>query len=425
MSRLRLLLAAALFFAIAAPASADSIAYVQGGNVFLATPDGARTVQVTSTGIYSSVSQADDGTMIALAPGERLHKLSRDGKVLADFLTPISDGAPTAGPVNKFHGPFNPQLSPDGTKVAYEYFNDSYETEPGCNETTVPPCVAYKLSKGTLVSNTEGFTPFETYGLLSGWIWPSWLDNDTLLRSDPAGILNDDAVLTKLGGPVDPWFYDAQQGLGVIAMDLGRDLQYAVGIAGFSDEKLRVYKTTMHPYGAPDWDHTPFTNKENVPTAQQCWELTGGKFLSTTMAPSGRAFAYGTADGIYVTSIPENCAAGGPGTLIAPGGKNADWGPADVPTAAPTQPTQPTTPTNPGTTKSALKLKLAKRKGGLKATLTTGARGKATFKLGKTKKSATVGQSGKVTVTFKVAKGKRVTVKATFGGQTVSAKLKV
>src|SRR5690349_18624383 len=105
---------AGLSLFISAPAAmADSIAYIQGGNVFLSTPDGARKVQVTTSGIYSYVSQADDGTMIALAPGERLHKLSRDGKVLADFLTPISDGAPVASPVNQFHGPFNPQISPD------------------------------------------------------------------------------------------------------------------------------------------------------------------------------------------------------------------------------------------------------------------------------------------------------------------------
>ena len=49
------LLTAALTLALATPALADSIAYVQGGNVFLSTPDGARKVQVTSTGIYSSV----------------------------------------------------------------------------------------------------------------------------------------------------------------------------------------------------------------------------------------------------------------------------------------------------------------------------------------------------------------------------------
>ena len=69
--------------ALPAAASADSIAYVKDGDVWLASPDGARKQQVTRTGGYAYVSQADDGTMIALAPKERLHRLSRTGKVLA------------------------------------------------------------------------------------------------------------------------------------------------------------------------------------------------------------------------------------------------------------------------------------------------------------------------------------------------------
>jgi hypothetical protein len=422
------LLTAALTLAFASPALADSIAYVRGGNVFLSTPDGARTVQVTSTGIYHAVSQADDGTMIALAPGERLHKLARDGKVLADFLTPISDGAPQSGPINKFHGPFNPQISPDGTKVAYEYFNDTYEDAPGCNDTTVPPCFAYRQSQGVLVSDTAGYTGFEKYGLMTGWIYPQWMDDETLLRSDPGAIMTDDATFTKIGGgPVDPWFWDAKQGLGVVAMELSRDLTTAVGIAGFSDEKLRVYRTTMHPYGAPNWDHVPFTNTVNVPTAEACWELTGAKYESTTLAPSGRALAYGTAAGVHVTAIPDGCAPGGPGTLLAPGAKSPDWGPADVPAAAAPQPgaahPQPGRPAA-----KAPRLKLAKRKGGFTATLTTGAAGKATItvtRAGKrvASKAVTVGRSGKATVTFK-ARG-RLTVKATFAGRSVSGKLKV
>ena len=108
--------AVVLALAAAAPAAADSIAYVKDGDVWLATPDGSRQQRITRTGVYSYVSQADTGEMIALAPGERLHKLSRTGKVLADFPTVVSDGAPQAGPVNRFHGPFNPEISPDGTQ---------------------------------------------------------------------------------------------------------------------------------------------------------------------------------------------------------------------------------------------------------------------------------------------------------------------
>ena len=93
----------------AAPAAADSIAYIQGNDIWLATPDGARKQQVTHTGGYFYVSQADDGTMAALVGGEKLQKLSRTGQVLADFPTYVSDGSPVGGPVTQFHGPFDPR----------------------------------------------------------------------------------------------------------------------------------------------------------------------------------------------------------------------------------------------------------------------------------------------------------------------------
>jgi hypothetical protein len=111
-----LLAAGALVLCAAAPASADSIAYIKDGNVHLATPDGARQQQVTTTGGYHYVSQADDGTMVALTGRERLHKLSRTGDVLADIATYVSDGAPTPGPVNQFAGPFNPRSRPTAAR---------------------------------------------------------------------------------------------------------------------------------------------------------------------------------------------------------------------------------------------------------------------------------------------------------------------
>ena len=301
----------------AAPAAADSIAYIQNGDVWLATPDGARKQQVTHTGTYYYVSQADDGTMAALVPGERIQKLSRTGQVLADFPTYVSDGSPVSGGVTQFHGPFDPQISPDGSKIAFEYFNDTYDAAPGCNELTVPPCFVYTQSQGVGITNSTGFTGVDAYGILTGWIAPHWMSNDLLLRSSPGANLNDDAVFTRVGETTnDHWFYDPNQGLGVEDVELSRDLQTVVGIAGFYSEKLRVYRTTMSPFGAPDWDHTPFTNKENVPVAQQCYELPG-KFESTTLAPSGKAMAYGTAEGVFVAAIPDNCAPGGPGDAAA------------------------------------------------------------------------------------------------------------
>ena len=137
---------ALLALACGTPAAfADSIAYVNktDGNVYLSTPDGSRQYQVTDTGGYSDVSQADDGTMIALK-GVRLHKLSRDGQVLADFDTPVSDTRPA--PTKTFYGPFDPAISPDGTKVAYTYYYMTQSQNPGCFP---PTCVAAINEAGT------------------------------------------------------------------------------------------------------------------------------------------------------------------------------------------------------------------------------------------------------------------------------------
>ena len=135
------LAAAAIVLACAATASADSIAYIKEGNVWLTTPDGARQFQVTTAGGYSDVTQSDDGTIVALN-GVRLHKLARDGAVLADFATPVSDTRPAGS--KQFWGPYDPAISPDGTKVAYTYYWLSQTTTPNC----FPPKCLVALERG-------------------------------------------------------------------------------------------------------------------------------------------------------------------------------------------------------------------------------------------------------------------------------------
>ena len=236
--------------------------------------------------------------MIALAPGERLHKLSRTGQVLADFLTYVSDGAPQAGGVNQFHGPFNPEISPDGTKVAYEWFNDSYDEAPGCTDQTVPPCSVYHQNQGVGDLGADGYTGPEAYGLLTGWIYPHWMSGDTLLRSYSGAVLTDDAVFTHLGdNAVDPWFFDDQQGFGVDDVELSRDLQTVVGIAGPSSEKLRVYRTTDGPVRrAATGDHPAVLAPATVQVAQRCYELRRRSSRARRSHRAAEAMAYGTAE---------------------------------------------------------------------------------------------------------------------------------
>ncbi|WP_028062332.1 hypothetical protein [Solirubrobacter soli] len=419
------LVAVALSLVGAAPAAADSIAYIQNNDIWLATPDGARKQQVTHTGGYYYVSQADDGTMAALVGGEKIQKLSRTGQVLAEFSTYVSDGSPVGGPVTQFHGPFDPEISPDGSKIAFEYFNDTYDAAPGCNELTVPPCYAYTQSQGVGITNSTAFTGVDAYGLLTGWVAPHWVSNDILLRSSAGANLNDDAVFSTVGTPgIDPWFYDPNQGLGVKDVELSRDQQTVVGIAGFYDEKLRVYRTTMSPFGAPDWDHTPFTNHENVPVAQQCYELPG-KFESTTLAPSSKAMAYSTAEGVFVAAIPDGCAPGAPGTLVFPGAKHPDWGVADVPPASAFETATPT-PADaqpPATRKLTLSVSRSGKvtvtvPGPGKVTVTAKRKARTVAKVSKTAKAA-----GKVT--FKLKLRGKVTVTAKQGGLTAKKALTI
>ena len=89
-------------------ASADSIAYIKGGNVWLTTGDASREFQVTSTGGYSAVSQADDGTLLATAGGD-LRRLDRMGTVLSDIKTPVLLDDPGTGPSSSITPPL---LSP-------------------------------------------------------------------------------------------------------------------------------------------------------------------------------------------------------------------------------------------------------------------------------------------------------------------------
>ena len=118
----------------AAPAAADSIAYVKADNVWLANPDGSGQVEITHDGTpvspYRSPSQADDGT-IAAAHGGEIVKLAQTGQVLAHFPPPSAVDSTGQVVVDV---PQQVAISPDGSRVAYVYSQPSCPPGPraGC-----------------------------------------------------------------------------------------------------------------------------------------------------------------------------------------------------------------------------------------------------------------------------------------------------
>jgi hypothetical protein len=443
--------------AAAAPAAhADSIAYVKDNDAWLASPDGSRQQRVTTSGDVYFVSQADDGTMIALVGGEKLRKLSPTGKTLAEFPTYVSDGGPQSGPVNQFGGPFNPEISPDGKLVAFEWFNNNYDSgnTSNCSSTSSPPCYVLTSHSGVGITNADAFTGFEAYGLMTGWIGPQWLGNDRLLRSDANAALNEDTVFTgvKPGGgddDLDRWFWDNHEAYGLREARLTRDHKAAAGIAGYTDDRLRVYRTVVEPFGAPDQDLGPWAASGSEKLVEPCFELTADaeskKFENLTFSPDGRHLVFSAADGVYVADLPDlgaGCANATAITKVIPGGHHPHWGPADIPPASAfAQVDQPKTdgPVAPGgdttTTIAAKARKSTSKRIVVDVTASTAGQVKLVAKRGaKTVAKATRGvAAGKTRIALKVTKAGRralrhggtVKVNVTLAGATTSVKVKV
>ena len=336
LSRLLAVCGALVALAVAAPAaSADSIAYIKDGDVWLSTGDGSRQFRVTDTGRYADVSQADDGTMIALT-GVRLHRLDRRGNVLADFDTPVSDTRPA--PAKTFYGPFDPAISPDGTKVAYTYYYMTQSQSPTCFP---PECVTTINEGGTGYSWADRQTGWDdpALGKHSGWRNPAWVDEDTVMISDPTHALNHDVILDTLsdgdsGNLVHGWFSDMVEGNPHMSGgDISRDRTKLAFATGSGDSTLSVYSVSQFPTVFRDGD-APASTRPTV-----CYRYSGGEgsYSTPTFAPDGSRLAWSEDSGIKVVSVPSfagGCTTAGAtptAPLVIPGGRNPDWGPADVP----------------------------------------------------------------------------------------------
>jgi hypothetical protein len=321
----------ALCAAATETASADSISYIKNGNVWLSTPDGSRQFQVTDTGGYSSASQADNGTIVALK-GQRIHKLDRLGNVQADISTAVSDGTDDTKQwgVSHFVGPYDLDLSPDGTKVSYNWhwqhwtnFGSSY--------------YYHYLRQGVGVSHLDHTTGWDELGYQTGWLDAAWYDNDTLTYGYKASSGMVDIAVNEIGRQntgSQNWFKsDVGSLLNMRAPAVSPDKRL-VAVVGDSGGP--------NPYGPGEQLWTVVTNGE-APAAPAgfCngyFGADGGKFSSPTFSPDSGSLAWAEGNGVWVAGAQTDCQGGDAsanGRLVIPGGKDPDWSKADVPTGRP------------------------------------------------------------------------------------------
>jgi WD40-like Beta Propeller Repeat len=263
--------------------------------------------------------------------------------VLADFDTPVSDTRPA--PAKSFYGPFDPAISPDGKKVAYTFYWMTQSQSPTCYP---PECVVGINEGGTGYSWADRQTGWDdpALGKHTGWRNPSWVDNDTVMISDPTHMPNYDVILDTLsdgdtGNLVHGWFSDMVEGNPHMSGgDVSRDRRKLAFATGENDSTLTVYSVPTFPTTFKDGD-APVSTRPSP-----CYRYSGpaGEYSTPTFSPSGNQLAWSEDTGIKIVAVPSfagGCTTTGAtptAPLVIPGGKNPDWGPAAVPAGRGAQP---------------------------------------------------------------------------------------
>jgi hypothetical protein len=319
----RLLPAFIAFVALAVPAaaSADSIVYTKGTDVWLAKPDGSGARAVTSTGGYLSPTQADDGTILAQR-GTRFVRMGRFGRTLATF-----DSVLTGIPANvNAAGPFDPVLSPDGTKFAYwiGMYTSWNDHAHGIEWTrTGPVTIWHDARNGRYLGATHYYEE------------PSWLpDSSGALLFEETNGLTAQVVAAGVGeghNDVQQWFRDSQ------TKPPGEEYPKPIGAGEISRgmDRLAVLRGGTHlgngglSQGQGNTIALYGVKLPGLPTMECLISgAVGGEFGRPSWAPDGRSLAWAEGDGIWAGQLGRDCS--GTPKLRIPGGREPDWGPAPV-----------------------------------------------------------------------------------------------
>jgi len=406
--KLRAALVAAAALAFPATAAADSIVYVDGGNVWSASPDGTRKVQLTDGGGWHSPTQADDGTIAAVQGTGPIVVMARDGRPLRTITTPparSADGG-TFAP-----RPVQLSFSPDGSKLAYAYLASSCPVASTCG--SVQRSTFYTRADVTTA------TPVDVWGNQFSVSNPEWVTNDRALLS---GGFGSQVVLDDLGGgdySFTHWLApNDDQGDPELSRD-GRHLAttYSYG-AGTVLKFFAVNGDARTQSPPPDPDLACTTTHPDERYGDPSW------------SPDGMGIAFESSQGVtvarFATLLAGECATTGTDVILSATSSSPDWGPADPPAARYTPDPQPGPAPAPAP-KLKVKARAAKLRGKTATvTITCSASCKGTVTVYDGRKKAgrkAFSRAGRVTVKLKRSLKKAKLVVATPAGRiTITAR---
>ena len=305
-------------------ASAASIVFVKGGDVWLAAPDGSDQRQVTTGGGWSFPSQADDGTIMA-QEGKRLYRIGRSGAVLGGRINTIFAIAP---PGTTWEGPFGDVISPDGASQAYDgdvIGDPSYDPICGCYQIN-----DHFLTRwGSARSHSE---PNQKLGQ-EDYVDPAWIDNSHLLLTAASDVGAAQVATYTIGGADNSevgWFTDRSQGISALSNPAitrrGDKVAFIADDNGGFENEIRLYQTNGPP---PETAGDP----SNLPTDECNLTLANLSSDRVSFSPDGKSLAFGAPDGVHLLSLVgwPNCPAiAASDHVIIPGGGSPYFGPMSV-----------------------------------------------------------------------------------------------
>jgi hypothetical protein len=315
----------------AGTAAADSVVYAKAGDLHLTSPDGSKGYRLTSDGGYSSPSQAADGTIGAIRD-RQLVRLDRSGRRVGAPVDVIgSDRSNRA-----IAGPYEARLSPDGRRFAYWFYVQSswHDYETGWDWGDIGSHTAWTYS--------DRFTdPVGEGGFYKGLTQGEWLTNDRLVGTEGFSM---NMWTWKVGTQPGYDGYSAQYWFGLQdpADEYGVSAYHWYDDPALSPDGTKLAMTDgmdghalkLASVSGPVWQGEPPYDNDylngQTPFPRPELACGGGAAINPSWSSDSASLAYGGDDGVHVLSVPSlDCGAIGD-RLVAPGGTEPAFGPADV-----------------------------------------------------------------------------------------------